>query len=259
MARRTSHPAAFSIVELLVVISIIALLMALLLPSMRQARAVARQAACASNQHQRGVAVVQYAGDAFGQLPPAFVGLRANNVLPHMLTDDLWHALRSRQPMARAMWCPDLIGRTPGGQVYDVTFTASDLSYAAATADWPAGYSTGYFLLQRMRGITGDPVDVEHSPTKLGDPGSSHLGADRNISWQANASAGNQSIAHPEVIASVLLPRGTNRLHLDGSVAWIGRERMGRFDTPLVAGSAWMWDGQERYDHWTPGDRRYYW
>lgn len=59
---------AFTLVELLVVISIIALLIALLLPALASARAAARQAACMSGVRQTHLAAIMYAdehGDYF--------------------------------------------------------------------------------------------------------------------------------------------------------------------------------------------------
>lgn len=53
----------FTLVELLVVVSIVALLIALLLPSLRQAREMARRAQCMSNQRQLGIGIAVYLGD----------------------------------------------------------------------------------------------------------------------------------------------------------------------------------------------------
>jgi len=58
-----NHRKAFTLIELLVVIAIIAILAAILFPVFATARDKARQAACASNLKQLGLALVQYTSD----------------------------------------------------------------------------------------------------------------------------------------------------------------------------------------------------
>jgi len=69
-AMRTPRPTdGFTLIELLVVISIIAILIALLLPALSAARAVAKHAACKSNQRQFATATIAYATDRDGEMP----------------------------------------------------------------------------------------------------------------------------------------------------------------------------------------------
>jgi len=80
-AARTEKPAqpprragtGFTLVELLVVISIIALLLAILLPAVQQARLVAQNVVCKTHLRQGGQAVLLYAQENNGRLIPGWL------------------------------------------------------------------------------------------------------------------------------------------------------------------------------------------
>ena len=75
-----ARPRAFTLVELLVVVAVIALLMGALLPALAGANRAARAAASASNLRQMGVGLAQYLGDEDDRLPQVRVDGAGNPV-----------------------------------------------------------------------------------------------------------------------------------------------------------------------------------
>ena len=69
-AARRFGSRAFTLVELLVVVAVIALITAILLPVFLRSREKARASACFANYHQIGMAVQMYASDFDGDTPP---------------------------------------------------------------------------------------------------------------------------------------------------------------------------------------------
>ncbi len=83
---------AFTLVELLVVVAIIALLISILLPAMRKARDAAGVAVCLSNQRQIGLAVGGYREDHRGAFVPCQVYNTFTQSDPEIVT---WYRLLS--------------------------------------------------------------------------------------------------------------------------------------------------------------------
>jgi len=99
MSRR-SHRKAFTLVELLVVIGIIAVLIALLLPALTKARQQAMRAACGSNIRQLTMATVMYANANKGIVPIEMANMVSPNyyILPGNFRRDMYVAMGFPDP-----------------------------------------------------------------------------------------------------------------------------------------------------------------
>jgi prepilin-type N-terminal cleavage/methylation domain-containing protein len=136
---------AFSLIELLVVISIIAVLAALLFSALVSAKARSRQAACINNLHQIGLGFTGFAVDHDGKYPmdvPERLGGSSEYNTSLLITNtpfsrDFHHflALSNEVPNVRVMVCPADRKRRPAENYQ--TFGNTNLSYWVNTRAIP--------------------------------------------------------------------------------------------------------------------------
>jgi len=127
-------------VELLVVIGIIAMLIAILLPTLRIAREIAQRTACASNLRQLGVAFQAYAANN-RQSMPSWSG---------------WHSTAFPETAGgEVSWCGQLSGQLPpDSRVYNCP-------------SWPLQRLHNYYICGEWAGINGRH-STRFSDVKLG-------------------------------------------------------------------------------------------
>jgi prepilin-type N-terminal cleavage/methylation domain-containing protein/prepilin-type processing-associated H-X9-DG protein len=80
MTRKRAVRRGFTLIELLVVVAIIAVLMAILLPSLARAREQAKAVVCGSQERQIGLAILMYTSQNDGMLPATSDGGAGVNI-----------------------------------------------------------------------------------------------------------------------------------------------------------------------------------
>ncbi len=176
--RRAEHPAAFSYVEIIVVIGILALLLALVLPVVGRARAQARTAVCASQLHQVYMAAQSWRQDNSengGIIPiiPA-VGWRTE-FRPYLQTMDIYlcpadgiiggtDAAAGAKPVTPAA-SPSGVSETPTPPPAPTPVTPPEpptkVHGAAGTADWDLD---GLYVLVHPKNGVAFQIPVKPGP-----------------------------------------------------------------------------------------------
>lgn len=222
----------FTIVELLVVISVIALLIALLMPALSAAREVARASQCLSNLRQVGMAGQYYLHDNDGWLPrsPHFDPSHGEHPLRYLgWTED--HVPADHAPGILA--CPTLHRYQPSrlSSSYPFGRTYANNEHASSSRD----HATSPVLARHVKRIERiDAASEMMYATEL-------LGSaptDEGLFWRAGDIRPPSNV--PERLAGphdgpdiTLTPGGTNQsVFLDGHAAGVAKE-----DIPAVIGS----------------------
>ena len=217
----------FTLIELLVVIAIIAILAAILLPVLGQAKERANRAACMSNLHQQGVAFTIYTGDANGKLPDlryapfTTTPPTAFGNWPWDISTNFTDAMISDGCTRNVFYCPSYEGfNCSNTWFYSSTFRILDYVYMVPGAGMNAGGTSEQpYWKTNALAIPGQPL-----------PSSAEVVVDVTIRDTTTGSFNNISIGGLSTLTPPILqrtshmqgsgPAGGNILFVDGHVSW---------------------------------------
>ena len=141
---------AFTLVEVLVVVAILALLLALLLPAMGRSRDLANFAACKSRLHRVGLGVMMYAQDNRGKLAQTST---LENPLPEVV--EAYYRSRHYVQYPEEFYCPS--DKKPDETYTTENFEAGRIGYFYYCARQPA---PDPYLSTFLRHIVAWPRDL---------------------------------------------------------------------------------------------------
>jgi prepilin-type N-terminal cleavage/methylation domain-containing protein/prepilin-type processing-associated H-X9-DG protein len=139
---------AFSLIELLVVIGIIAVLLGLLLPAFGRVREQSRRAVCAANLRNLGAAVMKYATENNGKLPQ-YRGPRGNSRWLFDIPVPVRDMIVKSGAVRESFYCPSNAAMQNDDKLWN--YPSGDPATAAHSA-------TGYQWLFHRPGVTLPPV-----------------------------------------------------------------------------------------------------
>jgi len=102
----TTLASAFTLVEMLVVLAIIAILAGLLLPAISKAKANGQGTACLSNLRQIGIALQMYVGDNNNRMPVMYDKVISTNLPPTNVVATVDVVLKSYLGTTNILRCP---------------------------------------------------------------------------------------------------------------------------------------------------------
>ena len=256
LMRRSIRVRAFTLIELLVVIAIIALLLSIVVPSLRSAMELARRSICGTNMRSLSLTTITYANDEDDHLPPYHVDPRrslhrsANHQGRHWYISDtgslivnqvngqffnlgfLWKT--GRIDVGKVFYCP--------GQHVDVDFRYE--YYADPVFPTPKRTEDG-------SGVLAVRVSYSYNPECVG----STMASERVMRYTRGSQMPSSAVLLADNINSAGPPHagGWNVAYGDGSVSYFRDD-----DLSKLIENTWNFDGsgREAWEAWDEIIRR---
>lgn len=230
----SKRQAAFTLVELLVVIGVIAVLIALLLPALNKAREQAKSTVCKSNLRQAGLALRMYANDNKGWLPPRYRNASAAPpeytpiFSPGSYINKDSYALLIRHPigLGTANYLPNA----------DMLFCPNDIYKQAYDRDnFGKGFEGGIYASYQYYFCPPDGAIYNGSKPYAALARYKYARTKSNL-----AIVSDQGDARPYVtVRNLFFHNGINVLHLGGDVSFIGKKELSK---PQLISDPIYWD-----------------
>ena len=155
---------AFTLIELLCVIAIIAILASLLLPTISQAKARAKRIGCVNNLRQMGVAFQNFAHDHNSLFPMAVPagsgGSQEFTTMSYQVAGDFFFSFRHFLALSNDLATPKVLAcpaDTREAAASFISFNNKNLSYFVGLK---ADYSRPYSILAGDRNLTNDYATI---------------------------------------------------------------------------------------------------
>lgn len=227
MFSRLQYRRAFTLIEVLVVISIITLLISLLLPALGHSRATARMAICASNQRQIASALTMY-GDEARHYPAGLDAAPANNDRIWLWPVQMRRYTAHDQTIFSCPQAPDTtrwIYKTAPGEPAFFGYAKDEMRIRGYTHKFSYGYNVwGAFMGQTpntgLGGYRNDPNTdaapinrlikpasmIAFADSNVNDFWSGYIGPYRTGQWPSRIHLGNPNVAFVDTHVE-LVPR----------------------------------------------------